>query len=348
MASTSLALLERRLPCHIVAEVVIGGALPSPGRTRCGVVKATSTRVLGTARGDCHPCSFSSLLGPGVCERCGRILISRPDHFDICTCCFRGLCPDCGATCELCFGSYCHGFCQCGCQIDLLPVEAQQSAAPMTYVAAPVEAHHHAVPVEAHHQAVPPTDVGHDPRDPLTYPAAPVTFAAAPGISAVVDDPTAMGPTADAAVDVSGPTEYAERQYAYMSPDERKERVRRTRADNARDLLGDIGATLVGGADRDAVGGEEARYEEVSNAMKGKEDKVGLKEDVGVSTAGEIALACPCGVFRSRGKATGSCVLDPELLKRVAAKAGQDSAILKETRKAAEEATLSRKGKKDV
>ncbi len=52
--------------------------------------------------------------------------------------------------------------------------------------------------------------------------------------------------------------------------------------------------------------------------------------------------------FRSRGKATGGCVLDPELLKWIAAKAGQDSAILKETRKAAEEATLSRKGKKDV
>ena len=51
--------------------------------------------------------------------------------------------------------------------------------------------------------------------------------------------------------------------------------------------------------------------------------------------------------FRSRGKATGGCVLDPELLKWIAAKAGQDSAILKETRKAAEEATLSRKGKKD-
>ncbi len=39
-------------------------------------------------------------------------------------------------------------------------------------------------------------------------------------------------------------TEYAQRQYAYMSPDERKERVRRSRAQNARDLLGDVGSNL--------------------------------------------------------------------------------------------------------
>ncbi len=28
-----------------------------------------------------------------------------------------------GATCDVCFGSFCHGFCQCGCQVDTLPAE---------------------------------------------------------------------------------------------------------------------------------------------------------------------------------------------------------------------------------
>ncbi len=66
-----------------------------------------------------------------------------------------------------------------------------------------------------------------------------------------------MGSTVDAAASVRGATEYAERQYAYMSPGERYERVRRTRAGNARDLLGDIGATLADGTDQDVVGGED-------------------------------------------------------------------------------------------
>ncbi len=268
MTSTSLALLERRLPCHVVSEDAIGGALPSSGQTRCGlysVVKVTPTRVVGSARGDCHPRSLGSLLGPGVCERCERILVSRPDHFDVCTCCFRGLCPDCGSTCIFCFGCYCRGFCRCGCQIDPPPVEAQQSATPIAYVAVPVEAPHHVLPVEAHHHAVPLIDVHQDPRDSLTYLAAPVTSAVALVSPAVVDDSTANGPIPDAAVEVLGPTEYAERQYACMSPDEREERVRRTRAGNARDILGDFGTTSLGGADRDAAGVEEFRYEEVSS-----------------------------------------------------------------------------------
>ncbi len=67
----------------------------------------------------CEPCSLSSRLGPGACERCGRVLITRPDHYDVCTLCFRGLCYECGATCNLCFGSFCHGFCHCGCQQEL-------------------------------------------------------------------------------------------------------------------------------------------------------------------------------------------------------------------------------------
>ncbi len=99
----------------------------------------------------------------------------------------------------------------------------------------------------------------------MTFSAAPATSAVALGFTAVVDDSTAIGSTADAAVNVPGPTECAERQYACMSPDEREERVRRARAGNACDLLGDIGAALPGGADRDAAGGEEVRYEEVSN-----------------------------------------------------------------------------------
>ena len=66
----------------------------------------------------------SSRLGPGICEQCGRVLITRPDHFDLCTSCWKGLCPDCSETCPLCFGSYCAGFCQCGCQVDRLAAAA--------------------------------------------------------------------------------------------------------------------------------------------------------------------------------------------------------------------------------
>ena len=40
-------------------------------------------------------------------------------------------------------------------------------------------------------------------------------------------------------------------------------------------------------------------------------------------------------------------IIDPELLKWIANRASQDSAILKEQRKAAEEAVLARKGKKE-
>ena len=98
----------------------------------------------------------------------------------------------------------------------------------------------------------------------MTFTAAPVTSAVAPGFTAVVDDSTAIGPTADAAVNVPGPTECAERQYACMSPDEREERVRRARAGNAGDPRRDVGATLPGGADHGAAGAEEIRYEEVS------------------------------------------------------------------------------------
>ena len=89
----------------LLADVYAGG-----GRRTTGVGTAPAT------------ISGSSRLGPGACERCGRILITRPDHYDVCTLCFRGLCHECGATCNLCFGSFCHGFCQCGCQVDLLPV----------------------------------------------------------------------------------------------------------------------------------------------------------------------------------------------------------------------------------
>ena len=94
-------------------------------------------------------------------------------------------------------------------------------------------------------------------ESPLEEGFAGLASAVALGTSVVVGDPTPMGSTADTAGRVRGPTEYAERQYACMSPDERKERVRRARAGNARDLLGDIGAALAGGADQDFVGGED-------------------------------------------------------------------------------------------
>jgi hypothetical protein len=52
--------------------------------------------------------------------------------------------------------------------------------------------------------------------------------------------------------------------------------------------------------------------------------------------------------FRGRMKTTGGAIIDPELLKWIAKNAGQDSAILKEQRKAAEEFALAKKdGKKD-
>jgi hypothetical protein len=51
--------------------------------------------------------------------------------------------------------------------------------------------------------------------------------------------------------------------------------------------------------------------------------------------------------FRGRPRATGGAIIDPELLKRIANKASQDSAVLKEQRKAAEEQALAKKGKKD-
>ncbi len=187
-----------------------------------------------------------------------------------------------------------------------------------------------------------------------------------------------MGSTADAAASVRGATEYAERQYAYMSPGERYERVRRTRAGNARDLLGDIGATLADGTDQDVVGGEDvptggqyplvsedghcgvcgfyfyrrflwrcghcslvmcvprqcasnhvrrcppgtrfslthtcvdcgpcaqdanlgmAHYEDVSDELKGQEDKVNLKEDEGVSNLNfPVMTVLPMGLSRS-------------------------------------------------
>lgn len=49
--------------------------------------------------------------------------------------------------------------------------------------------------------------------------------------------------------------------------------------------------------------------------------------------------------FRSRPRTTGGAIVDPELLRWIATKAGQDSAILKETRKAAEEAAAAKKAK---
>ena len=50
--------------------------------------------------------------------------------------------------------------------------------------------------------------------------------------------------------------------------------------------------------------------------------------------------------FRGRMKTTGGAIIDPDLLKWIASKAAQDSAILKEQRKAAEEFALAKKGKK--
>ena len=60
-----------------------------------------------------------------------------------------------------------------------------------------------------------------------------------------------------------------------MSPDEREERVRRTRAGNARDILGDFGTTLPGGADREAAGVEEFRHVEVST---GRQRRAGVPQ----------------------------------------------------------------------
>ena len=134
----------------------------------CGAAEATRTRVSGVTLRGGQLCGFGSRLGPGICERCGRILITRPDHFDLCTSCWKGLCPDCGETCPLCFGSYCAGFCQCGCQVDLLPVEARDYVAP-TPVAQPVQ------------------------TAPGTYTAVPVTSAVAPDSAPVMLDSTARG-----------------------------------------------------------------------------------------------------------------------------------------------------------
>ncbi len=47
--------------------------------------------------------------------------------------------------------------------------------------------------------------------------------------------------------------------------------------------------------------------------------------------------------FRGRFKMTGGAIIDPELLRWIASKASQDSAILKEQRKAAEEQALAKK-----
>ncbi len=118
--------------------------------------------------------------------------------------------------------------------------QLEDDLTPIAYVAAPVEAPHHAVPVEALHPAVPLTDMHHVPGDSLTFSAAPATSAVALGSTAVVDESTAIGPAAGAAANVSGPTECAEREYASMWPDEREERVRQ-------------------------AGGAEVRYEEVSD-----------------------------------------------------------------------------------
>ena len=46
-------------------------------------------------------------------------------------------------------------------------------------------------------------------------------------------------------------------------------------------------------------------------------------------------------------KYTGGAILDPKLLSWIASQASQDSAILKEQRKVAEEMAAARKAKKD-
>ncbi len=50
--------------------------------------------------------------------------------------------------------------------------------------------------------------------------------------------------------------------------------------------------------------------------------------------------------FRSRPRNVGGAIIDPALLEYIAKRASQDSAVLKEQRKAAEEAALARKGGK--
>ena len=50
--------------------------------------------------------------------------------------------------------------------------------------------------------------------------------------------------------------------------------------------------------------------------------------------------------FRARLRMTGRAIIDPALLLLIAEKPSQDSVVLKEQRKAAEEADLQRKGPK--
>ncbi len=107
--ASGMATLEEALP------PIEGDYVDSP--TKKAKLAEHQLQTLNLATKDtCGYCS--SRLGPGACERCGRILITvMPDHYDVCTSCFRGLCNECGATCDICFGTFCHGFCQCGCQL---------------------------------------------------------------------------------------------------------------------------------------------------------------------------------------------------------------------------------------